>query len=133
MHLLFYLKICLPSLYNLTQFSPTDQIQPHLFLPIQCADISNFFGRFVSNRQISIESMVDGIPIVMLMGSFLSLYKIFSKIPCCEVLHPFKKIQSKLEQTGAECGSVCFLTFFLIRLVVIVLRGRKVQLSGISP
>jgi hypothetical protein len=27
-------KMCLPSIYNLTNFPPTDQIQPHLFIPI---------------------------------------------------------------------------------------------------
>jgi hypothetical protein len=56
-------EICLPSLYDLIEFSPNDQIQAKLFLPINSTDIYISSHKFVLNRSISMEVRLSTFPL----------------------------------------------------------------------
>ena len=56
-------KICLPSLYNLIEFSPNDQITLKLFLPIKRTNIYISSYKFVLNRSISNEVRLSTFPL----------------------------------------------------------------------
>jgi hypothetical protein len=56
-------KICLPSLYNLIEFSPNDQNTPKLFVPIKHTNIYILSFEFVLNRLIPMEVRFDTFPL----------------------------------------------------------------------
>jgi hypothetical protein len=56
-------EIRLPPTYNLIEFSPNDQIQPKLFVPINSTDIYISSHKFVLNRSISMEVRFDTFPL----------------------------------------------------------------------
>jgi hypothetical protein len=63
MHLLWRFEICLPSLYNLIEFSPNDQNTPKLFLSIKRTNIYILSGKFVYNRLVPMEVQFDTFPL----------------------------------------------------------------------
>jgi hypothetical protein len=56
-------EICLPSLYNLIEFSPNDQNTRKLFVPIKRTNIYILSDKFVLNRSISMEVRFDTFPL----------------------------------------------------------------------
>jgi hypothetical protein len=63
MHLLWRFEICLPSLYNLIEFSPNNQNTPKLFVPIKRTNIYISSDKFVLNRSISMEVRFNTFPL----------------------------------------------------------------------
>jgi hypothetical protein len=59
MHLLWRFEICLPSLFNLIEFSTNDQNTPKLFVPIKSTDIYISSDKIVLNRSIPMEVRFD--------------------------------------------------------------------------
>jgi hypothetical protein len=60
-------EICLPSLYNLIEFSPYDQNTPKLFEPIKSTDIYILSDKFVIKEIDTHGGSIHYIPIIMLM------------------------------------------------------------------
>ncbi|OEU19907.1 hypothetical protein FRACYDRAFT_216987 [Fragilariopsis cylindrus CCMP1102] len=56
-------KFTFPSLYNLTEFSPNDQITLKILLPIERTEIFNSSDTFVLNRLISMEVRSNEFPL----------------------------------------------------------------------
>ena len=56
-------EICLPPIYDLIAFSPDDQIQPKLFVPIKGTNTYISSNRFVLNRSISMELRFNTFPL----------------------------------------------------------------------
>jgi hypothetical protein len=65
-------EICLPSLYNLIEFSPNDQNTPKLFLSIKHTDIYISSNKFVLNRPVSMEVWFDTFPLSWWCDSILN-------------------------------------------------------------
>ena len=56
-------EICLPSIYDHIQFSPNDQIQPKLFVPINRIVIYISSYKVVWNKPISMEVRFNTFPL----------------------------------------------------------------------
>jgi hypothetical protein len=56
-------EICLPSLYNLIEFSPDDQNTPKHFVPIKHTNIYISSNKYVLKRSLPMEVQLNGFPL----------------------------------------------------------------------